>query len=114
MCCPMVRCIASARIAARRRAAAGALEAAVAAALERLDRADVLVVNKFGKHAAEGRGFVPVIAAAVERGLPVLVGANALNHAAFHAFAGGMARDLPADPAAIADWVRRFRRIRVA
>ncbi len=93
---------------------AGALEAAVAATLERLDGADLLVVNKFGKHEAEGRGFVPVIAAALELDLPVLVGVNPLNYAAFHEFTGGMARDLPADPAAIVDWARRFRRVRVA
>ncbi len=83
---------------------AGVLEAAVAATLDRLDQAELLVVNKFGKQEAEGRGFVPVIAEAVGRGLPVLVGVNPLNHGAFHAFADGLAQDLAADPDAIAAW----------
>jgi len=83
---------------------ADVLEAGVAATLDRLDGADLLVVNKFGKQEAEGRGFVPVIAEAMARGLPVLVGVNPLNHGAFHAFADGLAQDLEADPDAIAAW----------
>lgn len=83
---------------------AGVLEAAVVATLARLEGADLLVVNKFGKQESEGRGFVPVIAEAIARGLPVLVGVNPLNHGAFHAFAGGLAQDLVADPDAIAEW----------
>mgnify|MGYP001157628142 FL=1 len=82
-----------------------ALETAVAEAARRLEGAHLLIVNKFGKQEAEGRGFVPVIAAALDRGLPVLVGVNALNMPAFDAFAGGLATELSADPAAIADWV---------
>jgi hypothetical protein len=81
-----------------------ALETAVAEAGRRLDGADLLVVNKFGKQEGEGRGFIPLIAAALDRGLPVLVGVNALNLAAFEAFAGGLAQPLPAEPEAIADW----------
>lgn len=93
---------------------AGVLEAAVAATLERLDGADLLVVNKFGKQEAEGRGFVPVIAEAMARNLPVLVGVNPLNHGAFHAFADGLAQDLPADPIAIAAWAIAQSRSRAA
>lgn len=83
----------------------GALEEAVARSARRLVRAEALVVNKFGKTEAEGRGFVPVIAEALERGLPVLVGVNALNLEAFLAFAGDLAMALPADPARVAAWV---------
>ncbi|MGY6704804.1 DUF2478 domain-containing protein [Roseinatronobacter sp.] len=83
---------------------AGVLETAVAATLDRLDRADLLVVNKFGKQEVEGRGFVPVIAEALARDLPVLVGVNPLNHGAFHTFADGMAQDLVAAPDIIAAW----------
>lgn len=82
----------------------GALEEAVACSQQRLARAEALVVNKFGKTEAEGRGFVPVIAEALERGLPVLVGVNALNLEAFLAFAGDLALALPADPARVAAW----------
>jgi hypothetical protein len=93
---------------------AGVLEAAVAATLDRLDGADLLVVNKFGKQEAEGRGFVPVIAKAMARDLPVLVGVNPLNHGAFHAFTGGLAQDLVPEPAAIVAWASALHRARAA
>ena len=83
----------------------GALEDAVARVSARLATgADVLILNKFGKHEADGRGFRPVIADALERGLPVVLGVNALNRDAFLTFAAGMAEELPADPALIARW----------
>ncbi|HMO72189.1 MAG TPA: DUF2478 domain-containing protein [Paracoccaceae bacterium] len=82
----------------------GALELAVAAVARRLDGASLLVVNKFGKQEATGRGLVPVIAEAVGRGLPVLVGVNGLNLPAFLDFAADLAQALPADPKAIARW----------
>jgi hypothetical protein len=82
----------------------GALETAAAAAATGLGGAALLVVNKFGKVEAEGRGLVPVIAAAVERGLPVLVGVNGLNLPAFLDFTGGLATALPPEPDAIVRW----------
>ena len=82
----------------------GVLEDAVMQAAAHLAGADLLVVNKFGKLEAEGRGFVPLIAEAVDRSIPVLLGVNGLNLPALLAFAGGLAQDLPADPARIAAW----------
>ena len=38
-----------------------------------------MIVNKFGKHEASGRGFRMVIAEAIERNIPVIVGVSALN-----------------------------------
>ena len=67
--------------------------------------ADLLIVNKFGKHESEGRGFRSVIAEAVAMDIPVLVGLNALNRPAFESFAEGMAIQLPSDPAALMAWV---------
>lgn len=66
---------------------------------------NVLIVNKFGKHEAEGRGFREVIVDALLLDIPVVVGLNALNLPAFEAFSGGLAVRLVADEAAIADWV---------
>lgn len=84
---------------------AGSLEAAVAAVAGTLDRgADLMLINKFGRHEAEGRGFRSVIAEALSRGLPVLVGLNPLNREAFDMFAGGMATELPPDPGLIFGW----------
>jgi hypothetical protein len=82
----------------------GALETAVVEVAQRLDGAALLVVNKFGKQESMGRGLVPVIAEMAARGVPVLVGVNALNRPAFLEFSGGLAEGLPADPRAIAAW----------
>lgn len=72
----------------------------------RLDGAGLLIVNKFGKLEAAGRGFVPVIAEALDRGLPVLVGVNAQNLPAFLDFAGELARELPPDATAVCAWAQ--------
>ncbi len=83
-----------------------ALETAVGLVTASLGRgADVLVVNKFGKHEAEGRGFRAVIAEALALGMPVIVGVNGLNLASFQTFAGGLASPLPPDSDALAAWV---------
>lgn len=82
-----------------------ALEQAVAltnSALE--DGADLLIVNKFGKHEADGRGFRDTIGRALELGVPVLVGANKLNVDALVEFCGGMAEALPAEPERLLHW----------
>ena len=83
---------------------AGALEEAVLGVTRALPGADLLIVNKFGKQEAEGRGLAPVIADALERGIPVLLGVNGLNLPAFEAFAGGLSAALPPDEAAVLDW----------
>ena len=67
--------------------------------------ADLLIVNKFGKHEAEGRGFRTVIADALAAGIPVIVGVNGLNLASFDEFAGGLATRVPPDCEALAVWV---------
>ncbi|MBY0396106.1 MAG: DUF2478 domain-containing protein [Thermoleophilia bacterium] len=73
------------------------------------DGADVLIVNKFGRHEAEGRGFRSVIAEALDLDIPVIVGVNVPNLPAFMAFAGGLAIRLPPDIRALGDWVARAR-----
>jgi hypothetical protein len=84
------------------------LERAVAAVALRLDGADLLILNKFGKHEAEGRGFVPIIAEALSRDIPVLLGVSDLNRPAFDTFAMGCATPLPAETAALLDWAQRL------
>ncbi|MTH33702.1 DUF2478 domain-containing protein [Paracoccus limosus] len=85
---------------------AGALEQSVLWTAGALEGAEMLVVNKFGKQEAEGRGLAPIIAEALSRGLPVLVGVNGLNLPPFLEFAGGLAHALPPRPEAILDWCR--------
>ncbi|MCI5074876.1 DUF2478 domain-containing protein [Oricola sp.] len=67
--------------------------------------ADCLIVNKFGKHEAEGRGFRPVIADALARDIPVLVGINRLNQDAFLDFVGGFATELVPELPVLEDWL---------
>lgn len=83
------------------------LERAVGLVEGRLDEdAEVLIINKFGKHEAQGRGFREVIAKALLRGIPVLVGLNRVNEAAFRAFSADMAVELPPVERELIAWVR--------
>lgn len=83
-----------------------ALECAVGQVAARLDAGtDLLIVNKFGKHEAEGRGFRDVIAEALALDIPVLVGLNELNRPAFEAFSEGWARQVPPTHEALMEWV---------
>ncbi|MEY1555804.1 DUF2478 domain-containing protein [Yoonia sp. R2331] len=83
-----------------------ALETAVGLVGASLDAdADVLVINKFGKHEADGRGFRDAIAKAIALDVPVIVGVSALNLDAFEAFAGPEIAKLDAASDAIIDWV---------
>jgi hypothetical protein len=82
-------------------------EQSVAEVQQRLSGSDMLIVNKFGKREAEGKGLVPVIGDAVDLGIPILVGVNGLNLAAFLAFAGEEALALPTDVASVVQWCRQ-------
>lgn len=84
---------------------AGALEEVVVSVTQHGLGARAMILNKFGKIEAIGRGFVPVIAEALGAGLPVVVGVNAVNLPELLTFAGELAEEIPADPQAIADWV---------
>lgn len=87
---------------------AGALEEAVGLATARLavEGADLVVLNKFGLSEAEGRGFRALIADALGRGVPVLIGVSDTHHAAFDRFADGIAIALPPEDDAILGWCR--------
>lgn len=83
-----------------------ALEQAVFHAETRLlDGADLVIVNKFGKHEGEGHGFRNLIAEAIAREVPVLVGINRLNEQKFQEFTGGLARRVDADTSALLAWI---------
>ena len=65
----------------------------------------VMLVNKFGKHEADGRGMRPVIAEALAMGLPVVSGVNRMNVEAFEGFAEGLAVETAPDLDALVAWV---------
>lgn len=87
---------------------AGALEHAVVGVAAALDDAQMMIVNKFGKQECEGRGLAPLIAEAISRDIPVLVGVNGLNLDAFRDFAGGLETALPPQDATVLQWCRRM------
>lgn len=82
-----------------------ALETAVGLVQTRLPASDCLIVNKFGKHEADGRGFRAVIGDALALELPVLVGVNALNADAFLEFSGGIAKRMEPRAYDIEQWL---------
>ncbi|MEO1680999.1 MAG: DUF2478 domain-containing protein [Pseudomonadota bacterium] len=79
--------------------AAGAMEAG----------GDVFLLNKFGEREASGGGFREVLAEAVAREIPVLVGVNPSGRDGFAAFAGGLAEELEPNLDALAAWVTEAR-----
>ena len=82
----------------------GALEQTVAEVARRLDGAEVVIVNKFGKAESEGRGMVPVITEALALGMTVLVGVNGLNLPLYLDFAQGLSSALPPEESAATAW----------
>jgi len=87
----------------------GALEEAVALVLAALGgqgdaRPDLVVINKFGKQEIDGRGFRPVIAAALEADVPVLVAVRPASLAAFQTFTDGFGEDVSPDLEALVAW----------
>lgn len=72
---------------------------------------DLLIVNKFGKHEADGRGFRDVISEAIAMDIPVLVGLNALYRQAFEDFVDGLAIQTPPEPASLMSWVEDLTRM---
>ena len=88
----------------------GALERAVGlvtAGLAAEPAPQILLVNKFGKHEADGRGMRPVIAEALAMGVPVISGVNRMNVEAFESFAEGLAVEAAPDLEALLAWVDR-------
>ena len=80
----------------------GALEMAAARVGARLAGAELLIVPKFGRQEAVGRGFRAVIAQAVADGLPVLLHVPPEQRDAFAGFCDGMGERV--DPAELAGW----------
>ena len=81
-----------------------ALEIAVGQTEERLKAgADLLIVNKFGKQEAEGRGFREAVGEALARGIPAIIGVSEGSRAAFMEFVGN-AEQLSPDHDAVMTW----------
>ena len=92
----------------------GTMEAIAAEVEARLSGADLLIINKFGKQEAQGRGLCPAIMRAIEAGIPTLVGVNEMYTPIFQTFADGMAEALHPDLRSVRDWYERARMHRLA
>ncbi len=82
-----------------------ALEQSVAEVAQRLSPdVDLLVLNKFGKHEAGGRGFRDTIGQALALGVPVVCGVNELNRQALEEFCDGLAQYVEPNTEALSNW----------
>jgi len=87
---------------------AGLVESSVGQAL------DLVIINKFGKREAEGKGLRQAILAFLEQGVPVLVGLGPANLEGWSAFADGYGEMLPQDREAVAGWLAEAKGMRAA
>jgi hypothetical protein len=85
----------------------GVVETIAAAVEARLTGADLLIVNKFGKQEARGRGLCPAIGMAIEMGIPTIVGVSQMSTPDFRAFSANMAEFLPLELRAVCSWYNR-------
>lgn len=81
-----------------------AIETLSVAVESRIEGADLLIVNKFGKQEAAGRGLCQAIVMAIEADIPVLIGVNGLNLPELLAFAGDQAEQIEGKPEDIISW----------
>lgn len=66
---------------------------------------DLLVLNKFGKVECEGGGLRDLIASAIDRGIPVMIGVPRRNLEAWRRFAGDFAVESYADDVSVQNWL---------
>jgi hypothetical protein len=86
-------------------------EAALAEATARIEgslemRPDLLVLSKFGKVECDGGGLRDLIADAIDRGIPVIIGVPDRNLDAWRDFAGDFSVELSEEGDEIDRWVR--------
>jgi hypothetical protein len=85
-------------------------EAALAEATARVEGSfeqvpHLLVLNKFGKVECDGGGLRDLIASAIDRGIPVIIGVPERNLGAWRDFAGEFAAELPDESGRIMGWL---------
>jgi len=68
------------------------------------DRVDLVILNRFGRAESLGKGLINSFSEALGSGVPVLTAVREPYCAAWRAFHGGMATDLPADRASVISW----------
>lgn len=87
-----------------------AMAEAVSAVAARMENGyDIFILNKFGKHEADGKGFRELIGDAAAAGAIVIAGTNGMNEPAFLEFSGGLAEFIEPDESAIMSWINTAR-----
>jgi len=71
-----------------------------------LERVDLLIINKFGREEAHGRGLRPAIAEALIADIPLVIGVSTQNLCDFLTFVGDSATRLSPDVEVITAWCR--------
>ena len=71
-----------------------------------LERVDLLIINKFGREEARGRGLRPVIAEALIAAIPLVIGVSTRNFREFLTFVGDSVTPLGPEIGAIMAWCR--------
>ena len=71
-----------------------------------LERVDLLIINKFGKEEAHGRGLRQAIAEALIADIPLVIGVSTQNLRDFLTFVGDLAARLRPDIEVITAWCR--------
>jgi nucleoside-triphosphatase THEP1 len=71
-----------------------------------LQRVDLLIINKFGREEAHGRGLRPAIAEALIAEIPLVIGVSTRNLCDFLTFVGDSAARLRLDIEAMTAWCR--------
>jgi nucleoside-triphosphatase THEP1 len=71
-----------------------------------LERVDLLIINKFGREEAHGRGLRSVIAEALIAEIPLLIGVSTRNLCHFLTFVGDSTTRLKPDIEAVTAWCR--------
>ncbi|MFH1806911.1 MAG: DUF2478 domain-containing protein [Pseudomonadota bacterium] len=77
------------------------------------DHPDILIIARFGRSEAEGRGLRDTISQALMADIPVLVGVRQEYEDVWQEFQGGIAQILPQDPAEILQWCQDAANIKV-
>jgi hypothetical protein len=85
------------------RGALSDVSALLAAALKNCP--ELVILNKFGKTEAEGRGLRDVLSEAVQLGIPVIAGVPYRNIEQWRAFAGGFAEERAVGDPTISRWL---------
>jgi nucleoside-triphosphatase THEP1 len=89
-------------------------EAALAEATARVEGSlenapQLLVLNKFGKVECDGGGLRDLIASAIDRGIPVVIGVPRRNLGTWREFAGEFAVELSDDSREVERWLESLR-----